>query len=96
VQAEEKIIERFIHHFEKKAPERDIYPIAPPQNSVHEAAIIEETKPAIIRTPVHHKLKCPNADLVKFWKPTTADDMAYKSPFAGTGSESKYVTFEPG
>jgi hypothetical protein len=84
-----------MHSFEKAAPERDIYPIITPQNSVHEAVMIE-TKPAIVRTPVHHELKCPNADLVKFWKPTTADDMAYRSPYAVEGSESKYVTFEPG
>lgn len=31
-----------------------------------------------------------------FWKHTTAADRDYVTPFAKTGPEAKYVTFEPG
>ena len=42
-----------------------------------------------------HKLSCPNADLVTFWKSPTKADLKYKSPFAKVGPKNKYVTFEP-
>jgi hypothetical protein len=47
-------------------------------------------------TPLYHKLECPNADMLAFWKPATKADLDYKTPFANAGPEVKYVTFEPG
>lgn len=45
---------------------------------------------------LYHRLKCPDADLVTFWKPSTINDLKYRSPYAmPEGSEPKYVTFEP-
>ena len=51
---------------------------------------------AVLPLPVTHVVACPHADLITFWKPTTAKDMAYKTPYTNTGVEEKYVTFEPG
>jgi hypothetical protein len=46
---------------------------------------------------LYHRLTCPDADLVTFWKQTTKDDLRYRTPYAmPDGSEPKYVTFEPG
>jgi hypothetical protein len=43
-----------------------------------------------------HQLTCPDGDLLSFWKRTTDADRAYVTPFANSGPEEKYVTFEPG
>jgi hypothetical protein len=43
----------------------------------------------------HHKLDCPYAELVTFWKAPTAADTNYVNPFTDN-RETKYVTFEPG
>jgi len=43
----------------------------------------------------YHQLSCPNSELLTFWKPPTLNDLKYRSPFADTGPNPKYVTFEP-
>jgi hypothetical protein len=43
-----------------------------------------------------HSLQCPHSELMEFWKPVTAEDTAYKSPYAEEGADTKYVIFEPG
>ena len=43
---------------------------------------------------ISHDLDCPHSDLVKFWRPPTEADLAYKTPFYTEGV-IKYVTFEP-
>lgn len=59
-----------------------------------------ETEPPteVIAAPsvVHHELLCPHADLIQFWKPATAEDLAYVSPYYIEGADTRYVTFEPG
>lgn len=45
--------------------------------------------------PKNHKLECPHADLVTFWRPMTTRDYEYKNPFKIEGEEEKYCTFEP-
>ena len=43
-----------------------------------------------------HKLDCPNADLVTFWKDVTKADMLWKTPYLDPSDGPKYITFEPG
>jgi hypothetical protein len=44
-----------------------------------------------------HELQCPHGDLLQFWKPPTAADLRYKTPYEeAPGQREKYVTFEPG
>ena len=59
---------------------------------------VHEPKPsgALVRDIPVHKLQCPNADLLSFWKKTTVADMMYQSPFLDLNAPPKYVTFEPG
>jgi hypothetical protein len=57
---------------------------------------LSEKKATFIQSPISHELKCPHADLVKFWKPTTVADMNYKTPYYTEGAEDRYITFEPG
>jgi hypothetical protein len=58
----------------------------------------EEPAVAAIATPTlpFHQLKCPDGDLLTFWKQTTEADRKYVSPYANHGPKVKYVTFEPG
>lgn len=42
-----------------------------------------------------HSLTCPHGELLQFWKPTTEEDWAYRTPYEEKG-RTKYVTFEPG
>jgi hypothetical protein len=60
---------------------------------VVENVSVEERKP---KAPKIHKLDCPHADLVQFWKAPTKADLEYESPYKNYGPTPKYVTFEPG
>ena len=50
----------------------------------------------VVASVVHHELLCPHAELIQFWKPATAQDLAYVSPYYIEGADTRYVTFEPG
>ena len=50
----------------------------------------------VVPSVVHHELLCPHAELIQFWKPATAQDLAYVSPYYIEGADTRYVTFEPG
>lgn len=63
---------------------------------VQTQAVTTSTIPVKEQHLASHELLCPHGSLVKFWKSTTPQDMAYVSPFAIAGAEAKYVTFEPG
>ena len=77
--------------------------LARPLRDIHSSEVVvkePETEPPnavkIASSAVHHELICPHADLIQFWKPATAKDLAYVSPYAIEGADTRYVTFEPG
>ena len=43
-----------------------------------------------------HPLTCPHGELMEFWKPATAADVKYVSPYVDPARPNKYVIFEPG
>ena len=73
--------------------------LPPPMPPVMVEVDANESSPVIENVDsllVTHELTCPHAELVNFWRPATAADMAYVSPYKIQDAGDKYVTFEPG
>ena len=62
---------------------------------VPEAFLRPTPQPTPEPVPLKHQLDCPHGHLLEFWKPATARDMRYRTPYADSGLREKYVTFEP-
>ena len=97
VDTSKRDIQDYIHKFNDKAPSINIGSLSVPEEKIPRAYGVEEvTFNNGSRVPITHVVKCPHANLITFWQPTTVEDMNYKTPFSIPGEEDKYVTFEPG